>query len=387
MSKELICNSCEELLKQNSQLIRKNSYLNSELMRFKLLFNYYEKYIYFLEQNRNKKSLINKKLITKGIELNDELNKYKSIKSFEIKANIVSQNNSNNNNNEIKSNKRIKRCNSRKSHKTNSNRNEGNDKKVKHKVRRSSRIEDKPFISYCEFEFTNDSNNENESQVIDSSYVSTEDSVDQNQSIDSSFGPIVPTLESVGNENESQNALSLDPIEGQLLKRKRAKKTKIENDLIKEKILSNEMMKRQMKDTFDITMALDSVQNSKNSMNPRNRIEKLLSSPQITIGPKCLRRHYSRHLITNRNESEQEFNENNFDMEYEIPLKLIKRKVSKNNQFMESQNINKEREESVCHSDTDIIAEKYSKLSIDNTREEHNYSNKLISGIGNKTYH
>jgi hypothetical protein len=385
MSKELICNSCEELLKQNSQLIRKNSYLNSELMRFKLLFNYYEKYINFLEQNRNKKSLNNKKLVTKGIELNDELIKYKSIKSFEIKANIVSENNSNNNNNnnEIKSNKRIKRCDSRKSRKTNNNRNEGNDKTVEHKVRRSPRLENNPFISYIEFEFRNDSSNESEGQVIDNSYVSTEDSVNQNQSIDSSFEPIVPTLERVGNENESQNVLSLDPIEGQLLKRKRAKKTKIENDLIEEKILSNEMMKRQMKDTFDITMTLDSVQNS---MNPKNGIEELLSSPQITIQPKCLRRYYSCHLITNRIESEKEFNENNFDMDFEIPFNLIERKVSKNNQLMESQNINKEKE-SVCLSDTDIIAEKYSKLSIDNTREEHNYSNKQISKIGNKTYH
>jgi hypothetical protein len=75
-------------------------------------------------------------------------------------------------------------------------------------------------------------------------------------------------------------------------------------------------------------------------------------------------------------------------MDFDIPLNLIKRKVSKNNQLMESQNFNKEREEeSVCLSDTDIIAEKYSKLSIDNTREEHNYSNKQISRIGNKTYH
>ncbi len=220
MSKQLICSSCEELLKQNSQLIRENSYLNSELMRFKLLFNYYEKYINFLEQNRNKKSLNNKKLVTKGIELNDELIKYKSIKSFEIKANIVSENNSNNNNNnnEIKSNKRIKRCDSRKSRKTNNNRNEGNDKTVEHKVRRSPRLENNPFISYIEFEFRNDSSNESEGQVIDNSYVSTEDSVNQNQSIDSSFEPIVPTLERVGNENESQNVLSLDPIEGQLLK-------------------------------------------------------------------------------------------------------------------------------------------------------------------------
>src|SRR5579871_2800650 len=99
MSNEMICISCELFIKENSQLIRENSFLNSELMRFKLIIDSYEKYILFLKQNRDKNALINEKLITEEINLKKELNKYKSIKSFEIKANIVSQNNSNNNNN------------------------------------------------------------------------------------------------------------------------------------------------------------------------------------------------------------------------------------------------------------------------------------------------
>jgi hypothetical protein len=269
MSNEMICISCELFIKENSQLIRENSFLNSELMRFKLLIDCYEKYIQFLKQIRDKNALINENLITEEINLKKELNKYKSIKSFEIKANIVSQNNSKNNNNNNNSN--------------NNNNNINNN---------------------------NIESNLNESiERIDSESCCGSPSIDK-----------------------STNGLFLKPLKANQLKRRyksrevnKNKNIKLTNILTEEKIICDELMKKQMNDTKDIMRALHLVTDPNRLLEIKNKnsIEELLSLPQIELKSKLLRRYYSRHLIIKRIESKQDFDKNNFYIDFSTPFNIV----------------------------------------------------------------
>lgn len=107
---------------------------------------------------------------------------------------------------------------------------------------------------------------------------------------------------------ESQNTMVLEPLEGQGLERRRKRRKKLGIVVDEVKTLSGEEMKAQLSDTTDIVTSLDLAPPSKKLMNWKKTggSEKLFALPERPIPSKCLVVYYSRHLITNRIEQEEE---------------------------------------------------------------------------------
>jgi hypothetical protein len=105
MCEHLVNKSREQLILKILELIRFNNSLKSELLRYKLLTNSYEKFINFLLQIRDENKFNFNE--SKENEFKEQINSLKSIKLFEIKLNRlqINQNNYcldfNNNNKEV----------------------------------------------------------------------------------------------------------------------------------------------------------------------------------------------------------------------------------------------------------------------------------------------
>ncbi len=111
--------------------------------------------------------------------------------------------------------------------------------------------------------------------------------------------------------SETQNTMILEPLEGQGLERRRKRRKKLGMVIDEVKTLSGEEMKAQLSDTSDIVTTLDLAPPSKKLMNWKKTggSEKLFALPERIIPSKCLLLYYSRHLITNRIEHEEELPE------------------------------------------------------------------------------
>lgn len=109
-------------------------------------------------------------------------------------------------------------------------------------------------------------------------------------------------------EDAAPNTLVLEPIDTQQLDKKRKRRKKIGMVIDEVKTLSGEEMKAQLSDTTDIVTGLDLAPPNKILMNWKKTglSDKLFTLPERTIAAKSLTQYYSRNLITNRYETNQE---------------------------------------------------------------------------------
>jgi hypothetical protein len=153
------------------------------------------------------------------------------------------------------------------------------------------------------------------------------------------------------------------------------KKRKLANVLTQEKIICDELMKKQMNDTKDIMRALHSVTDSNRLLEIKNKnsIEELLSLPQIKFKSKLLRRYYSRHLIIKRIESKQDFDKNNFYIDFETPFSVLEVK-------------NESQKQTFCLSEdpNHRFAKNYSKSRTNRAKDK---TKKQISSTSNCIYY
>ncbi|KAF7494399.1 Double-strand-break repair protein rad21 -like protein [Sarcoptes scabiei] len=119
-------------------------------------------------------------------------------------------------------------------------------------------------------------------------------------------------VENVANDPDqlTQNTMVLEPIDSQvgLLDRKRKRRKKIGMVIDEIKTLSGEEMKAQLSDTSDIITNLDLAPPNKMLMNWKKTglSDKLFTLPERSISAKALIHYYSRNLITNHYENNQE---------------------------------------------------------------------------------
>ncbi|RWS25416.1 double-strand-break repair protein rad21-like protein, partial [Leptotrombidium deliense] len=110
----------------------------------------------------------------------------------------------------------------------------------------------------------------------------------------------------------TQDTLQLEPLEGAPgLERRRKRRKKLGIIVDEVKTLSGEEMKAQLSDTTDIVTTLDLAPPSKKLMHWKKTggSEKLFSLPERSLPSKLLIVYYTRHLITNRVESEEPLEE------------------------------------------------------------------------------
>lgn len=122
-------------------------------------------------------------------------------------------------------------------------------------------------------------------------------------------------------EQLNQNTMVLEPIDPQVggIDKKRKRRKKIGMVIDEVKTLSGEEMKAQLSDTSDIVTNLDLAPPNKMLMNWKKTglSDKLFTLPERSISAKVLFNFYSRNLITNRLDSNQEndlLDERNIDL-------------------------------------------------------------------------